>query len=95
MIHKLATTTIVLFQTCVIASRIPFQSSPGNGQTPLLSTTEEMRVPVLLGVMSNCPDALYCERTFDDVLAQVGPLVDLDVTYIARSAPSFPKLNFG
>lgn len=58
---------------------------------PLTSAaSEEIRVPVLLGVMSNCPDALYCERVFNDVLSQVGPLVELDVTYIARVNASEP-----
>ncbi len=33
------------------------------------SAAKLRRVPVLLGVMSRCPDALYCERVWDDVLA--------------------------
>lgn len=33
-----------------------------------LSADELQRVPVTLGVMSRCPDALYCETIFDQVL---------------------------
>lgn len=47
-------------------------------------------VPVILGVMSQCPDALYCEAVFDKVLHQVGNIVDLSLTFIGRINPSEP-----
>lgn len=43
-----------------------------------------IKVPVQLGVMSRCPDALLCEATFNDVLAQVWDKVDLSLVYIAK-----------
>lgn len=42
------------------------------------------RVPVILGVMSQCPDALYCEAVFDRVLEHVGDIVDLQLSFIGR-----------
>ena len=45
---------------------------------------EPKLVPVILGVMSRCPDALLCESVFDDVLKQVGPKMSLEMTYIAK-----------
>ena len=43
---------------------------------------EDVKVPVVLGVMSQCPDALICEATFDKVLSQVGDKVDLSLSFI-------------
>ena len=43
---------------------------------------EEVKVPVTLGVMSRCPDALLCETIFDRVLAQVSPKVNLSLSFI-------------
>lgn len=43
-----------------------------------------IKVPVQLGVMSRCPDALLCEAIFNDVLAQVWDKVDLSLVYIAK-----------
>jgi hypothetical protein len=48
--------------------------------------SHEKKVPVILGVMSQCPDALYCEAVFDKVLHQVGDIVDLSLTFIGRCA---------
>ncbi|KAM0792643.1 hypothetical protein ACM66B_002425 [Microbotryomycetes sp. NB124-2] len=42
------------------------------------------KVPVVLGVMSKCPDAQVCEIVFDRVLDQVGQLADLNLVYIGQ-----------
>ena len=44
----------------------------------------DVKVPVQLGVMSRCPDALLCESIFDDVLKEVADKVDLSLVYIAQ-----------
>ncbi|KAJ7095374.1 hypothetical protein B0H15DRAFT_921502 [Mycena belliarum] len=41
------------------------------------------RVPVELGVMSRCPDALLCESVFDRVLEQVSSKINLKLVYVA------------
>ena len=53
---------------------------------------DRVKVPVILGVMSACPDALVCESVFDRVLKKVADKTDLALTYIAQSASpsSFP-----
>ncbi|KAJ7890809.1 hypothetical protein B0H13DRAFT_2234878 [Mycena leptocephala] len=44
-----------------------------------------IRVPVELGVMSRCPDALVCETIFDQVLKEVGrEKMDLALIYVAE-----------
>lgn len=43
----------------------------------------DRRVPVVLAVMSKCPDAVDCEGVFDDVLTEVGDMMDLQLTFIA------------
>ncbi|PPQ98506.1 hypothetical protein CVT24_003997 [Panaeolus cyanescens] len=53
----------------------------------------DIKVPVQLGVMSQCPDALLCETTFDRVLEHVDDKVDLSLVYVARIDPSQP--DFG
>jgi hypothetical protein len=50
----------------------------------LLRMDTDIRVPVTLGVMSQCPDAMLCEAVFDQVLKRVMDIVDLNLTYVAR-----------
>ncbi|KAF8165355.1 hypothetical protein B0H34DRAFT_234914 [Crassisporium funariophilum] len=53
----------------------------------------DIKVPVQLGVMSRCPDALLCESTFNDVLTHVKDKVDLSLIYVAKIDASQP--DFG
>lgn len=56
-------------------------------QQPFIAPTSAVtKVPVQLGVMSQCPDAiLACEPVFVDVLKEVRDIVDFSLTYIAKS----------
>ena len=47
-------------------------------------TLDDVKVPVVLGVMSRCPDALLCESVFDDVLKEVGNKVNMSLSFIAK-----------
>ncbi len=53
-------------------------------QDSQLPLNEDVKVPVHLGVMSRCPDALLCESIFDKVLTRVGGKVDLSLVYVGR-----------
>ncbi|GAW05298.1 coiled-coil domain-containing protein 58 [Lentinula edodes] len=53
----------------------------------------DIKVPVTLGVMSRCPDALLCENSMDAVLKKVGEKIDLKLVYIAKINSSEP--DFG
>ncbi|KIK65286.1 hypothetical protein GYMLUDRAFT_38721 [Collybiopsis luxurians FD-317 M1] len=53
----------------------------------------DIKVPVHLGVMSRCPDALLCENLFDAVLKKVSDKIDLQLVYIAKINSSEP--DFG
>ena len=63
------------------------------GETPLTVqsaldhgyVTQDLKVPVVLGVMSACPDAILCESVFDRVLQQVGNKVELSLTFLGTS----------
>lgn len=46
--------------------------------------TEDVKVPVVLGVMSRCPDAMLCEAVWDRVLQRVGSKVDVSLSFIAK-----------
>lgn len=48
------------------------------------SFTNNLRVPVVLGVMSRCPDALLCETLFDKVVPKVTDKIELSLAYVAR-----------
>jgi hypothetical protein len=50
----------------------------------LPSALADVKVPVQLGVMSRCPDALHCESVFNDVLKKVADKVSLSLVYIAQ-----------
>ncbi|KAL1701424.1 hypothetical protein EV121DRAFT_212143 [Schizophyllum commune] len=52
-------------------------------QTPLV-VDDDVKVPVELGVMSKCPDALACESIFDQVIPKVGTKMDLELLYIGQ-----------
>lgn len=43
-----------------------------------------VKVPVALGVMSACPDAILCENVFDHVVQRVGNKIDLTLTFIGE-----------
>ncbi|KAI6105591.1 hypothetical protein F5141DRAFT_1006319 [Pisolithus sp. B1] len=69
-----------LFAVCaqVALSR----SVPYNG--PQTAFVSDVKVPVVLGVMSRCPDALLCESVWDRVLQRVGDKVDISLSFIAK-----------
>ncbi|KZV82376.1 hypothetical protein EXIGLDRAFT_843825, partial [Exidia glandulosa HHB12029] len=54
---------------------------------------EEVRVPLTLGVMSRCPDAIFCEAVIDDVLSEVGDIVDVGLTFIGQ--PNASETEWG
>ncbi|PCH41160.1 hypothetical protein WOLCODRAFT_69436 [Wolfiporia cocos MD-104 SS10] len=60
---------------------------------PQVIFKDDVKVPVTLGVMSRCPDALLCESVFDHVLKRVANKVDLSLTFIGTPNASEP--NFG
>ncbi|TFK55696.1 hypothetical protein OE88DRAFT_1710079 [Heliocybe sulcata] len=64
-------------------------------QTPLLVQNEpaelfDVKVPVVLGVMSKCPDAIMCETVFDRVVSTVSGRMDFSLSYVARLNESEP-----
>jgi len=56
-----------------------------DGQTVLqLDTINTQLVPLTLGVMSRCPDAILCESVIDKALKNVADKVDLSLSFIAK-----------
>ena len=45
---------------------------------------QDTKVPVVLGVMSRCPDAQLCESVFEQVLRKVNEKVDISLTFIGK-----------
>jgi len=63
-----------------------------DGQTVLqLDTINTQLVPLTLGVMSRCPDAILCESVIDKALKNVADKVDLSLSFIAKCVPSLPS----
>lgn len=44
----------------------------------------DVKVPVTLGVMSRCPDALICEAVFDKVVTKIGDKIELSLSFIGK-----------
>jgi len=78
-----------LFSIVIAAHLIPFRVQYQDE----LRTISDIKVPVQLGVMSRCPDALLCESAFNEVLRRVIDKVDLSLIYIAKINDSEP--DFG
>ncbi|KZT24512.1 hypothetical protein NEOLEDRAFT_1067325 [Neolentinus lepideus HHB14362 ss-1] len=65
-------------------------------QTSLLVQDEpaelfDVKVPVVLGVMSKCPDAIMCESVFDRVVSTVSDRIDFSLSYVAQLNESEPE----
>ncbi|KAK1224376.1 hypothetical protein PQX77_012672 [Marasmius sp. AFHP31] len=84
MLYPLA---FILPSVALSLSLFPSQDSQ------LVLTNDAQRVPVQLGVMSQCPDALLCESVFDQVLKKVSDKVDFSLVYIGQLDASEP--DFG
>ncbi|KAG2156053.1 hypothetical protein DEU56DRAFT_867566 [Suillus clintonianus] len=52
--------------------------------------SDGVRVPVILGVMSRCPDAILCESVFNRVLQSAGEKMDISLSFIAKPNASEP-----
>ncbi|KAH7102904.1 hypothetical protein BKA62DRAFT_697977 [Auriculariales sp. MPI-PUGE-AT-0066] len=55
------------------------------------SNSPDVLVPLTLGVMSQCPDAIYCESVMNEVLDEVGSIVSLGLTFIGTPNASEPE----
>ncbi|KAI9001439.1 hypothetical protein BD414DRAFT_474639 [Trametes punicea] len=80
--------TAILFIRGAATARLAVQTSDA-----YTSSLSDAKVPVVLGVMSRCPDAMLCETVFDHVLERVADKVDLSLTFIGTLNASEP--DFG
>ncbi|KAG6330570.1 hypothetical protein ID866_8522 [Astraeus odoratus] len=78
-------TLSLLFLAVIVHVAAP-RSIGGSGPQALLAS--DVKVPVVLGVMSRCPDAMLCESVWDRVLQRVGDKVDISLSFIAKPNPS-------
>ena len=75
-------TTAAIFCLCALLPHVyGFRDQRQQVIEPL---NNPKRVPVILGVMSQCPDAIYCESVFDKVLKEVGDIVDLQLSFVGK-----------
>lgn len=85
--HSLSPTTIMLtvlafLGLCALAQASVSPLTVQDSSQIILA--EDVRVPVVLGVMSRCPDAMLCEAVWDRVLQRVGDKVDISLSFIAK-----------
>ena len=81
------TTSLTLLSYLVLSATSPALGAASN---PLAVQSDnayegsfgDVKVPVVLGVMSRCPDAILCETVFDRVLEKVADKIDLSLTFI-------------
>lgn len=55
-----------------------------------VAISDDVKVPVVLGVMSRCPDAILCESVFNRVLQRVSEKIDISLSFIAKPNASEP-----
>ncbi|RDB22620.1 hypothetical protein Hypma_010208 [Hypsizygus marmoreus] len=79
--------------TAVLGLRLPWTVLQDLTQPWRLMKFDDTKVPVQLGVMSRCPDALLCESTFNEVIRKVADKIDLSLVYVAKLDPS--RADFG
>jgi hypothetical protein len=70
---------MMFFAPLVFLSLVAAYATP-NQQSWSAST---LRVPLILGVMSRCPDALLCETLFDKVIPRVAEKINFSLAYVA------------
>ena len=72
----------VVFAACAALSQ-GYTLQAFDAQMPMTGEPPaDTKVPVLLGVMSACPDALVCESVFNQMLPKVEGKIDLALTYV-------------
>jgi hypothetical protein len=75
-------TALALLSLCVLIQAVVHPMTVQDD--PQIIFTEDVKVPVVLGVMSRCPDAILCEAVWDRVLQRVGDKVDISLSFIAK-----------
>ena len=76
--------SLVARLTLLVLPAVVLALAPPLVMQDALHRLDDVRVPVTLGVMSRCPDALLCEAVFDQVLRRVVGMIDLQLTYVAQ-----------
>ena len=89
MLKSCLSTTMfaIIILVCVAITSAAFTIDNGQDyQRPLRMPykKQDIKVPVVLGVMSRCPDALLCESVFEQVLRRVNDKVDISLTFIGK-----------
>ena len=68
--------------------------TPFTDQTSTTYSATEVKVPVVLGVMSQCPDAILCEAVFNRALEHVADIIDLSLTFIGRCVSIYILIDY-
>lgn len=87
--HMLASSLLlVVLSSALVAAGPVYYENALKSQLTFAAALDRVsiKVPVTLGVMSRCPDALFCEEVFDSVVEEVGfDKVDVTLSFIAKS----------
>lgn len=75
--------SVALAAWCTLGAAYSLPPESSGVQRPF-TNINDTKVSVVLGVMSQCPDAILCESVFDRVLQRVGDKVDLSLTFLGR-----------
>ncbi|KAG9317300.1 hypothetical protein JVU11DRAFT_1497 [Chiua virens] len=82
-------TALALLSLCISTQAAVYPPLTVQDSSQII-VTEDVKVPVVLGVMSRCPDAMLCEAVWDSVLQRVGDKVDISLSFIATPNASDP-----
>ena len=70
---------LAIYSTAAVALTSPLVVQDNLQQ---VLSANDVKVPVKLGVMSRCPDAMLCESVFETVFESVGHKMDFSLTFI-------------
>ncbi len=57
------------------------------GQSPMMTAPvpdNNTCIPIMLGMMSCCPDVLLCEAVLDGVLKETWDIVDINLSFVSK-----------
>ena len=86
---------VIVASAVILATAVAHAAVPAFTvqEMPQVVLPQNTKVPVLLGVMSQCPDAIYCEDVFNDVLTRTLDKIDLSLTFIGKCVHSIQVLT--
>lgn len=81
---------LVAFVSTAVAHVTPAAFAEQSPLTTAPVSDNNTRVPIVLGVMSRCPDALLCEAVLDGALKETWDIVNINLSFVGKYVSPLP-----